>query len=109
MLPALMSHLVFVLALAAGLGSMAVAQPVAKDNQGSSRTVLVGNMAVPNQPVKDKWALIIGVSNFSHPEYNLKYSAKDAVDFRNFLVNECKFSPDHVLFCATRRRREETL
>lgn len=46
--------------------------------------------------VRDKWALIIGISKFAHPEYNLKYSAKDARDFRDFLVNEANFSADHV-------------
>ncbi len=37
-------------------------------------------------PVKDKWALIVGISEFANPEYKLRYAAKDAQDFRNFLV-----------------------
>jgi hypothetical protein len=49
-----------------------------------------------NKPVDDKWALIIGISKFQKPEVNLKYSAKDAQDLRDFLVKEANFAPDHV-------------
>lgn len=47
-------------------------------------------------PVRDKWALVIGISKFGKPEYNLEYAAKDATDFYNFLVNEASFKSDHV-------------
>jgi tetratricopeptide (TPR) repeat protein len=49
-----------------------------------------------DRPVTDKWALVIGISNFKDPSINLKYAAKDATDFKNFLVNSEKFRPDHV-------------
>lgn len=49
-----------------------------------------------NKPVRDKWALVIGISNFKDTSLNLKYAAKDATDFRNYLVNEANFAPDHV-------------
>ncbi len=52
--------------------------------------------SVVNQPVKDKWALVIGISKFQNSAYNLKYAAKDAQDFYNFLVKEANFRPDHV-------------
>lgn len=48
------------------------------------------------QPVKDKWALIIGITNFKDPSINLKYAAKDATDFRNFLIQDANFKADHV-------------
>jgi tetratricopeptide (TPR) repeat protein len=51
---------------------------------------------VSGQPVKDKWALVIGISSFQDPALNLKYAAKDATDFRNFLITEAHFKPDHV-------------
>lgn len=51
-----------------------------------------------NTPIKDKWALVIGISNFAHPEYNLKFAAKDARDFKEFLINECNFARDHIRF-----------
>lgn len=54
----------------------------------------------PNQltdkSVNDKWAIVIGVSNFKDQSINLKYAAKDATDFRNFLVTHENFKADHV-------------
>lgn len=50
----------------------------------------------PNRPIKDKWALVIGISKFKEPRNNLKYAAKDATDFATFLTSEARFSPDHV-------------
>lgn len=49
------------------------------------------------KPVADKWALVVGISNFKDPTMDLKYAAKDATDFRNFLVNSEHFKPDHVM------------
>lgn len=60
-----------------------------------------------NSVVKDKWALVIGISKFANPQYNLKYAAKDAQDFYNYLITEGNFKKDHVLLLlnenATRR------
>lgn len=50
-----------------------------------------------NRPIADKWALVVGISNFKDPTIDLKYAAKDATDFRNFLVDTEHFQPDHVL------------
>lgn len=49
-----------------------------------------------NIAVREKWALAIGISNFKDPSINLKYAAKDATDFSNFLINTEKFKKDHV-------------
>jgi tetratricopeptide (TPR) repeat protein len=49
-----------------------------------------------NRPFRDKWAVVIGISNFEDPRLNLQYAAKDARDFRNFLVNESNFQADHI-------------
>lgn len=58
-------------------------------------------------PVKDKWALVIGVSKFSsskdHPNMDLKYAAKDAQDFYNYLTQHAKFPKDHVLLLLNER------
>lgn len=51
---------------------------------------------VINTPVTDKWALIVGVSQFQKPELNLKYPAKDATDLYDYLTKEANFAPDHV-------------
>lgn len=50
----------------------------------------------PNRPVKDKWALVVGVSEFKNPKYNLKYAAKDARDFATALIEKLDFEPDHI-------------
>lgn len=49
-----------------------------------------------DRPVRDKWALVVGISNFKDSSINLKYAAKDATDFKNFLVSSEHFKPDHV-------------
>lgn len=51
-----------------------------------------------NRPIKDKWAVVIGVSKFANPAVpQLRYAAKDAEDFRQFLIKREGFAPDHVL------------
>jgi hypothetical protein len=44
----------------------------------------------------DKWCLAVGISSFKDSSINLKYSAKDATDFRDFLIARGNFKPDHV-------------
>lgn len=49
--------------------------------------------------VGDKWAVVIGIADFADANVpKLKYCAKDAKDFSDFLVdpNGGKFQPDHV-------------
>jgi uncharacterized caspase-like protein len=46
--------------------------------------------------VADKWALVIGISKFKDPSIQLKYAAKDALDFYDFLINQAHFANDHV-------------
>lgn len=71
-------------------------QTIAQGGQGNKKPALTAPARPAFREVRDKWALIIGISKFAHPEYNLKFSAKDASDFRDFLVNEANFAPDHV-------------
>ena len=49
-----------------------------------------------NRPIKDKWAVIIGISKFENHDLNLRYPAKDAKDFYQFLTTTGNFAPDHV-------------
>ena len=60
-----------------------------------------------NRKVADKWALVVGVSQFKNPKLNLKYAAKDAKEFARFLIEHENFAEDHVLLLtdekATRR------
>lgn len=62
-----------------------------------------------NKPVRDKWALIVGISKFANGKVPpLKYATKDARDFYNFLIKEAHFDPSHVRILlddkATERR-----
>ncbi|MFN8656534.1 MAG: tetratricopeptide repeat protein [Candidatus Obscuribacterales bacterium] len=77
---------------ASPVAAVAAPPPVATSMPAAAAAV----SSVVNQPVKDKWALVIGISKFQNPAYNLKYAAKDAQDFYNFLVKEANFRPDHV-------------
>ena len=49
-----------------------------------------------NRPIADKWALVIGIGRFKDPSIKLKYAAKDALDFYDYLVNKGHFAKDHV-------------
>src|SRR5271170_7298794 len=51
------------------------------------------------KPIADKWAVVIGCSRFADSRVpTLKYSAKDAQDFANFLTDPQggRFKKDHV-------------
>lgn len=54
------------------------------------------DVKITSSPIKDKWALVVGISKFADAKYNLQYPAKDATDFRNLLVSQGHFAPDHV-------------
>ena len=64
--------------------------------QTSSAAELPAAAQAPNRPVADKWALVVGISDFKDPTINLKYAAKDATDFANFLTQKSGFRKDHV-------------
>lgn len=57
----------------------------------------------------DKWALIIGVSKFKNPRWNLMYPAKDAQDLASYLVKEGNFSSDHVKLLTNEHATRENI
>jgi tetratricopeptide (TPR) repeat protein len=61
------------------------------------------------KPVSDKWALVVGISNFKDPSINLKFAAKDATDFRNFLITKEQFQPDHVRLLTDKNATRENI
>ncbi len=77
----------------------------------SAASAPVGGQSGANvgHPVKDKWALVIGISNFKDPAINLQYAAKDATDFRNYLVNDAHFAPDHVRLLTDSQATRENI
>ncbi|MBY0549125.1 MAG: caspase family protein [Candidatus Obscuribacterales bacterium] len=81
----------------------------AQENSAVAEVTPQADAKPVNRPVRDKWALVIGVSKFQDktiPE--LRFAAKDAEDFSKFLVNNANFSKDHVRLLtnesATQRR-----
>lgn len=65
---------------------------------GAATSTPVAVNATDNQkrPIKDKWALVVGVSRFKDPSLNLRFPAKDASDFRQYLISDGHFAADHV-------------
>lgn len=59
-------------------------------------SMMKGHASKAVAPVEDKWALVIGVSQFKDPAISLKYAAKDATDFAQFLTGKANFKADHV-------------
>lgn len=62
-----------------------------------------------NRPVTDKWALVVGISKFSDPSLNLRYPAKDAQDFYNYLISKGNFAKDHVKLLLNERATKENI
>jgi len=77
---------------------------------GTAQSVNTASQAADvNRPVRDKWALIVGIGQFQNAKIpKLKYATKDARDFYNYLTHEGHFAPDHVRILldekATQRR-----
>lgn len=67
------------------------------------------NISQPPRPIRDKWALVVGISNFKDTSINLKYAAKDATDFKNYLITEADFAPDHVKLLTDAQATRENI
>ncbi|HEY9678926.1 MAG TPA: tetratricopeptide repeat protein [Drouetiella sp.] len=61
-------------------------------------TTAAGTGTGTSEPAQfaSKWCLCVGISNFKDTSINLRYSAKDATDFKNFLIEKGHFAPDHT-------------
>lgn len=59
--------------------------------------------------MRDKWALVIGISKFNDPSINLKYASKDAKDFADYLVRDAHFSPDHIRMLLDEKATRENI
>lgn len=62
-----------------------------------------------DRPVPDKWALVVGISQFQDASMNLQYPAKDASDFYNYLINEAHFAKDHVRLLLNEKATRENV
>ncbi|MCW5821546.1 MAG: SEL1-like repeat protein [Cyanobacteria bacterium TGS_CYA1] len=75
---------------------------LAKKSEGKEQT--------KDRPIADKWAVIIGIDKFQDkgiPE--LEYSAKDAKDFADFLVEKGHFARDHVILMVNEQATEDNI
>lgn len=77
--------------------------------QNSDASPTAKTSSLIGRPIRDKWALVVGVSTFADSKVPvLKYSTKDARDFYNYLIKDANFQPSHVRILldekATRRR-----
>jgi hypothetical protein len=60
-----------------------------------------GGFGAPEQKrplgfVRNKYALLVGISDFKEPQLHLQFAAKDARDLANFLQQHGSFPPDNV-------------
>lgn len=69
----------------------------------------LGQEKAADRPVRNKWALAIGISNFKDPSINLKYAAKDATDFSNFLVAKQHFKADNVKLLTNEQATRQSI
>lgn len=62
--------------------------------------IIITSMILPQknnfQPLENRYALVIGISNYTNPQNNLKYASKDAEDFSEQLINYGRFKKDNV-------------
>ena len=67
-------------------------------SEEAKQKVLEAGTSKSVRPIRDKWAVVIGVDSFKDKRIpQLHFSAKDAADFAKFLVEKANFAPDHVL------------
>jgi tetratricopeptide (TPR) repeat protein len=101
----------------AGLSQSSASASSSSSSNASANPAAASNTSAPNtaspmgeqKPVADKWALIVGVSNFADSSINLKYATKDAIDFRNFLIEKEHFKPDHVRLLTDGKATRENI
>jgi tetratricopeptide (TPR) repeat protein len=83
----------FSLVLSLTTAPFAVAKPAATPAASAAVDAAKGT------PIGDKWAVVVGISQFSDPSIpQLQFSAKDAKDFADYLTdpNRGRFQKDHV-------------
>ena len=62
------------------------------------------------RPIKDKWAVVIGIDKFKDPRIPvLQYPSKDASDFAKYLVKQGNFAEDHVLLLTNENATRDAI
>ncbi len=86
---------IFSLIVALQLLSQANAE--ARDTLRPQPSRILAQNTSADSPIRDKWAVVVGISKFTNPALNLRYPNKDARDFYNYLITDAGFAKDHVL------------
>jgi uncharacterized caspase-like protein len=69
-----------------------------------------GAPVAANRPVRDKWAVVIGIDRFKDKRIpQLQYASKDARDFADFLIREGNFARDHILLLTNEQATENNI
>lgn len=64
----------------------------------------------PNSPtavIGEKWAVVIGISNYRAEGLNLRYAERDAEAIRDFLIGKGGFRPERVRFLSDQQATHE--
>ncbi len=76
----------------------------------SQMRISVAQPTSANRIIKDKWAVVIGIGDFaSQAVPKLKYPAKDAQDFYDFLITDGHFKKDHVLLLKNQQATKDRI
>lgn len=57
---------------------MTASQAQQTESSELSRAVLIGSRPTPSATVRQRWAIIVGISRYKHPELNLRHAHRDA-------------------------------
>lgn len=70
-----------------------------RSTDASTRDVNRGHPAITPTGDVDRWALLVGISNYAHKDLNLRFAARDARELRKTLLKSTAgaFPDDHVL------------
>jgi uncharacterized caspase-like protein len=63
----------------------------------------------PPGPIKQRYALVVGVGKFKYGIAPLQYATKDAEDFYKFLINTAKFPPENIILLKNESATRENI
>jgi hypothetical protein len=64
-------------------------------------------LGTPTAVVGEKWAVVIGISDYRADGLNLRYADRDAEAIRDFLIEKGGFRPERVRFLSNQRATHE--
>lgn len=55
------------------------------------------------------WAVIVGIADYKEDSYKLNYTAEEAVDVRNLLIDSCGVSPHNIILLTDSAASKESI